>query len=165
MYQKLLDIQKILAQIQREINKLFMNEQTVNGKKLLDFCLKNLGKSFGNQYIDVGCAEEVNSIANIVLGRPVGGGASTWLMGQALKDNTRFRDIAESKLLGGEIVIAITGTGNGRIVGHTGFFLGNGDIGSNDSADGKFKKNYTVKSFKDRYGIYGGFPIKYYRVL
>ena len=155
--------QRLLALLQQ---KRSMNEQTENGKKILDFCLRNLGKSFGNQYIDVGCAEEINSIANIALGKPIGGGTSTWLMGQALKDQARFKEITENKLLGGEVIIAVSGTGNGKLKnGHVTIYLTNNELGGNDSKDGKFKKQYTLKSFYNHYGIDGGFPIKYYRIL
>lgn len=57
------------------------------------------------------------------------------------------------------IIISPTGTGNGSIPGHTGIFLRDGVIASNDSQTGKFLKNYTLDTWKKRYVDKGGFKI------
>lgn len=157
----------LLEQIQLTINKIRMqieNIQTENGKKLLEFCLKNEGKSFGNKYVDVGCVDELNAVANLALGFQIGGGYSTYLLYQALQDKKRFMEV--SRPIGGEIVVSPTGYGNGIIKnGHTGFYVGDNRIMSNDSRDGKLKKNYTLKSWRERFVTQGGFPMRFYRVL
>lgn len=147
--------------------KSMENKQTESGKKILEFCLKGLGKSWGNKYVDVGCVDEINSIANIVLGHEIGGGYSTYLLYYVLNgDKSRFREVTEEKLLGGELIISPSGHGNGKLKnGHCGFFIGNGRIASNDSADGKLKDNYSLASWRIRYVDGGGFPMKFYRII
>ena len=156
---------EILKQIALTIQKLRMQiEQlpTENGKKVLAFCLKNAGKSFGNKYIDLGCAEEVNAVIQLVLGFQIGGGASTYLMYQALKDKKRFLKISQP--IGGDVVISPTGYGNGKISGHVGIYVGD-KIMSNDSKTGKFVKNFTLQSWKNRYVVIGNLPMEYYRII
>ena len=158
---------EILKQIALTIQKLRMQiEQlpTENGKKVLAFCLKNAGKSFGNKYVDVGCAEEVNAVVQLALGVQVGGGASTYLMYQALRDKKRFLEV--SNPIGGDIVISPSGHGNGNLSnGHVGIYIGDNNIMSNDSRNGKFIKNFTLNSWQDRYVVAGGFPMRFYRII
>ena len=159
-------MKEILLRILEQLNIIKLRAPTANGQKVLEFCLKHLDKSFGNQYVDLGCAEEVNAIANYALGFQIGGGVSTRLMYLALQNRKRFLRVPEKYLVGGEIIISPTGYGNGNIAnGHVGLYLGNQLIGSNDSHDGKFKRNYSIRSWKDRYVIAGGFPMEFYRIL
>lgn len=155
----------ILQQIELAIKKIRMqieNIQTENGRKILEFCLKNEGKSFGNNYVEYGCADEVNAVLSLITGFAAGGGASTYLLYQALQDKKRFMEITNP--IGGEVIISPTGYGRSKN-GHTGFYTGDNKIMSNDSKDGKLKKNFTLKSWKEKYVIQGGFPMKFYRVL
>ena len=61
------------------------------------------------------------------------------------------------------IVISPTGTGNGSISGHTGILLTDNVIASNDSATGKFLKNYTLDTWRERYVNKGGMKIYMYK--
>lgn len=70
----------------------------------------------------------------------------------------------------GDIAIAMTGTGiktpherkYGDVRGHI-FIVDEDGWWSNDSYDGKWKKNYTEKTAKYRYEILGGMDIYYFR--
>ena len=159
-------LQKKLALLLDVLYILRMETQTENGRKLLDFCLANRGKSFGNKYVDVGCAEEVNAIANVALGFQIGGSSSTYLMYSALQDTKRFLKVQERQLLGGEIVISPTGYGSGALKnGHTGVYVGDNSIMSNDSSTGLLEVNYKTWSWRDRYVVKGRFPMEFYRIL
>lgn len=149
-----------------ELQKYMATLQTENGKKLLAFCLANEGTSFGNQYVDVGCAEEVNAVMSVALGFQIGGGASTYLMYQALQDKKRFKKSPLTTLVGGEIIISPSGYGNGNLKnGHVGTYVGNGEIMSNNSKTGRLEKTHTLDKWKEKYVIIGGYPMEAYRVL
>lgn len=159
-------MREILLRILEQLHIIKLRAPTLHGQKVLEFCLKNLYKSFGNQYVDVGCAEEVNAVVSRAIGQEIGGGVSTRLMYLALQNYRKFLKVPEKYLIGGEIVISPTGYGNGNLKnGHVGIYLGNQMIGSNDSNDGKFKRNYSLKSWKERYVIVGGFPMEFYKIL
>lgn len=57
----------------------------------------------------------------------------------------------------GDVVVFATGTGNGSMRGHC-FIVDVDGWWSNDSYDGKWKKNYTKGSAMNRYVKQGGFP-------
>ena len=157
-------LQRKLALLLQLLHLIRMDTQTENGKKVLDFCLKNLNRSFGNQYVDTGCAEEVNAVVSMALGFKIGGGASTYLMYRALQDKNRF--VKVMNLLGGEIVISPSGYGSGMLSnGHVGIYLGNDAIGSNDSRTGLCRSNYTIRAWRERYAVIGDVPMEYYRIL
>jgi len=160
----------LLKQISLAIQKIRMqieNIQTENGKKILEFCLKNEGKSFGNKFVELGCVDELLAIYNKFAKDKILNVYSTIILGKLLENSKKFFLITnKTNLLGGEIVISITGTGNGIIKnGHVGFYVGDNRIASNDSGDGKLKRNYTLKSWEERYNIIGGMKVLYYRVL
>ena len=111
---------------------------------------------------ELDCANTVNTLHLRAFGYPIGGGASTYLLYQSLKNSPYFTkvDVAEE----GDIVISPSGYGNGRLRnGHVGIKdMGEG-IMSNDSATGKFQKNYTMDDWRKRYVEIGGYPMDYFR--
>lgn len=65
----------------------------------------------------------------------------------------------------GDIILSVTGTGNGRISnGHTGI-VGKTWIMSNDSRTGAWEANYQLASWKRYYEGKGNFPTLFYRVV
>jgi hypothetical protein len=111
---------------------------------------------------ELGCAETVSTLIGQVLpGFPVITG--TWTLWQRLLSDDRFVLVMTPEP--GDIVISPTGTGNGRMSGHVGIVGEYGRIMSNDSRDGTFDQNYDLETWRQRYGINGGFPIHYYRLI
>lgn len=111
---------------------------------------------------ELGCAESVSRLLNtldeqtpIVLG--------TWTLNDyILKNKNRFEIL--NKAEDGCIVIAVTGTGNGKIKnGHVGFYV-KGRVLSNNSYTGKFDNHYPLEAFVARYYGVGGFTIRFYKV-
>ena len=62
----------------------------------------------------------------------------------------------------GTIILCATGTGNGSFPGHTGTFMNDMTIASNDSRTGRFIKNYDLDTWTRRYVNKGGFQIFLY---
>ena len=113
---------------------------------------------------DVGCAESVNAICRKALGIEVGGDLSTTRMYQALRESSRF--VRVETPLKGDIIISPTGFGNGNLSnGHVGIMGDEGRVMSNTSATGLWTQNYTLESWRERYGKLGGYPVLFYRVL
>jgi len=157
--------QKLLELLQQLLVKLMEAEhnQTENSKKLYLSAFLALGQNWCKNH-DLGCAESVNNVFKRTFGRSIGGGTSTYLMYQALKDTNRF--IKVQNPLPGDVVISPSGYGNKVIPsGHTGI-VGEGEwIMSNDSSTGLFKQNFTHASWNARYKVKGNYPIHYFRVL
>ena len=136
--------------------------------------LGSIGKDMGLDDIPnaVSCAISVNNIVERATGKAIGGGASTYLMRQALKNGAfrfnpwwRFVRVSEENAQPGDILICATGTGNGSIPGHTGIVTDGRRIISNDSRTGKMQNNYSFESWKARYVDIGGFPMEFYRLI
>lgn len=66
----------------------------------------------------------------------------------------------------GDVIISPTGEGgeNGITHGHTGIVMDLPNVASNDSRTGNFMKNYTLKSWSDRWEKKGGYPIYFFRI-
>lgn len=111
---------------------------------------------------ELGCAESVSTILNHLFPDvPVlisTGGLYTFL-----KASSHFVLVGTPEA--GDIIISPTGFGgyNGINNGHTGILDNNGVIMSNNSATGKFLRNYTIESWVARYKVKGGYPVIYFR--
>lgn len=117
---------------------------------------------------ELGCAETVNAIHKREFGFEIGGGLSTALMYKALEVSPYFQRVDQPDK--GDIALSPTGMGNGNLpnghVGIVGDGVGEGRvIMSNDSFKGTFEANYTIKKWKDRYMVKGGYPLLFYRRL
>lgn len=66
----------------------------------------------------------------------------------------------------GDIIISPTSYGNGKVVGHVGILMENDLIASNNSYGvyrGKLTENFTIFSWRKRYGILGALPVFFFR--
>lgn len=136
---------------------------------LYEEAIRCLGRDVSPKENEYGCAESVNTIFMFAFGEPIGGGASTALMYQALQDTKRFKKVLEP--LRGDIVISPTGYSKfkGKKLtiknGHVGIVSDSNEIMSNDSKTSLWKKNYTWITWEKRYQDKGGYPMDFYRVL
>lgn len=64
--------------------------------------------------------------------------------------------------LPGDIIMSPTGSGNGKIRGHTGI-VGNVNIMSNNSKNSLWQDEWNLKKWLNYYQKYGGLSTKYYR--
>lgn len=118
---------------------------------------------------EVGCAEAVSAVlalAGISTGSH--GIAGTASLDAWLASNANFERIGMPEA--GAIIVSATGTGNGSVEGHTGFFgLFNkqypGDWGvlSNDSATGLFMERWSWTRWQAYYKTVGGLNVHIYR--
>lgn len=109
------------------------------------------------------CADNVDKIAKIALGREIGGTGSTYRMYGVLRNDERFCAISEP--CAGCIVISPTGFGKPNTRGHTGIFLDNHLIASNDSRTGIWSANYTLERWRNKYTKEYGIPTYFFMVL
>lgn len=124
-------------------------------KKLLG---ENLSAGTGVPYY-VACAISVNKVHQDAFGFPIGGGASTADLYQALVTSKYFKqvDIATP----GCVVISPTGKGTKQAYphGHVGIQANYG-ICSNDSSTGIFSENYAnIEAWKDQFEEIEGYPV------
>ena len=63
----------------------------------------------------------------------------------------------------GDIIISPTQP-HRPFLGHTGIFLNDREIASNDSDGGTFEQNYTLNRWKGYYSAKGGYPVHIYRL-
>lgn len=111
---------------------------------------------------ELGCADTVNAVYKKAFGKPIGGGASTYWLYDALLKSKDF--IKVDMPLPGDIVISPTGYGNGKLSnGHVGIVGAGGLIMSNDSRNGLFWTNYTIDTWRKRYAGIGGYPVHFFR--
>lgn len=110
---------------------------------------------------EYGCAETACDVMNDAgVGIPVI--LSTYQLYQAMLGRPDF--VKTDQPLPGDLIISPTGYGSGALPnGHVGFVGDNGVVMSNSSADGTFKQNYTLDTWKARYQGLGGYPIFYFR--
>lgn len=112
---------------------------------------------------ELGCAESVWNILNRAFPNNVG-------FPLTVSTIVLFRELSKSPLykrvetpLAGDIIISVTGTGNGRIKhGHTGI-VGKYQVMSNDSNTGKWAANYTLRAWKNYFENLGGMKVYYFR--
>lgn len=109
----------------------------------------------------VGCMEAVSLIL-FKLGIP--GIPDTGIEGTAagldfLARSASFTEVEEYAI--GAILIAATGTGNGKIRGHVGV-CGEFQIMSNNSETGKWDTQWTIDRWLAYYGDYGGIKTRYF---
>lgn len=128
-----------------------------SAKKLLG---QNLSEGTGVPYY-VACAISVNKVHQDAFGFPIGGGASTAELYQALLKSKYFKQV--DMATPGCIVISPTGTGSNSSYphGHVGI-RGLYGICSNDSATGIFSENYTDISWIEQFKVTEGYPVYFF---
>lgn len=143
---------------------------TLNEKKLYDKAKSLIGTSLSPNDPTYGCATSVNQIHRLTFGDEIGGGASTWLLWQALKSRADFEQIPNYEQ--GAIIISPSGTStiSGKYNGHVGIVGKNPSpdgtvyIMSNNSVTGRVDTQLTIKKWRVYYEG-KGFPIYYFRKL
>lgn len=114
---------------------------------------------------ELGCAESVSRIL-VQWGLSPSVVTGTWTLQQELQKNKNFKRISEREVTPGCVIIAATGEGNGKIKnGHVGIVGENLRIWSNNSSTGKWDNHLTVFFFKNHYGLAGGYPVYYYKII
>ncbi len=104
--------------------------------------------------IQTGCAEAVSKVLSEAgVPMPKYGIAGTAELLAWLKASPLFTEINQYEA--GAVIVSATGSGNGKIRGHTGI-LGNLGIMSNESQTGLWKENWDVQSWDNYYVRYGG---------
>ena len=144
----------------------FYNYGTPSGNRLYEEALKSLGKDISpnDKAPDrLACVESVEEVHKNAFGEYIGGGLSTIREKTALDNSIKF--IRVTKPLKGDIILSVTGEGNGKVSnGHIGI-IGDKTVMSNNSNNGLFEEVYTIQSWKDRWETLGGYPVYYYRKL
>lgn len=129
-----------------------------NREILFDAAKSCVGKDMAKTQGALGCAESVNAVHALAFGREIGGTTSTYRLYQAMKVDPTFSRVDSP--LPGDIILSPTGYG--RLPnGHVGI-VGEDIIFSNNSLNGMFEPNYTLFTWKLRFGK-AGFPILFYR--
>lgn len=132
---------------------------STNREKLYDTAYSFLGRDASPRDLaddEFGCAESVNAVYKAAFGKEIGGDLSTLRMYQALLNSPDFVQI-DSPLFGDVIISPTT---YARVpVGHVGI-VGKWQVMSNDSRSGKWEANYTLQSWRLRYGF-----VKYFRCV
>lgn len=154
------DMKRHVSLLQDIINRLMFSLQK---KTLLQVCEESIGIDVTPDDLvpdSVSCAITVSTLLN-KLDPSFPKVAGTWTLWDILEHRTDYERVTVPSPE--TIVISPTGTGNGSISGHTGIILADNVIASNDSATGKFLKNYTLDTWSARYVDKGGFKIYMYK--
>lgn len=112
---------------------------------------------------EVGCVESLWNVINKAFPNKVGFPLvlSTIKLKYYLDNSPLYEKV--TSYLPGDIILNVTGTGNGNVSnGHTGI-TGKFGIMSNDSRTGLWLQNYTYKRWDDNYRIKGGMKTHYFR--
>lgn len=109
----------------------------------------------------VGCMEAASYILDAfdIPGIPVKGIPGTIVGLEFLISSPCFKEVWEYSV--GAVLIAATGTGNGKIRGHVGI-CGINQIMSNNSETGKWDTQWDIKRWLAYYGDYGGIKTRYF---
>lgn len=109
----------------------------------------------------LGCAESVSTLLKaIVPGFPTVTG--TWTLFDVFRARPDFVSVTD--LEPGDIILCVTGMGNGKVPhGHVGVVSEDTKIMSNNSNNGLWEENFTLRSWKDYYVTKGGYPLKAFR--
>lgn len=131
--------------------------------------LYTLSKSLLGQHLSlnnavpwmVGCMEAVSKllVAFNVTGIPAKGIEGTYDGLTFFEHSPQFKEIYT--YTPGAVLIAATGTGNGKIRGHVGI-CGENAIMSNNSETGKWDTQWDIARFTAYYTGYGAIPIRYF---
>lgn len=139
--------------------------EKTKGEKLLDFALTfyNVDPTpLDAQPDDFACVESLTTILRKYLKDfPIM--TYTPLLLKQLQSDIRFKASNEFKV--GNIIISVTKTGNGKIVGHTGILGRNGKILSNASSSGLFTDKYDNMSWIERYSRQGQLALYIFELI
>lgn len=141
------------------------NVATPQGEKIFHYAWKLIGTDASPKDIasdEYGCAESVSTILADLF-PPFQVVTGTYTLFMTLKGVPEFVEV--SSPLAGDIVISPTGFGGrgGILNGHVGIVGQNRIIMSNNSLTGKWDIHYTLDSWRERYQVLGGYPVKFFR--
>lgn len=148
---------------------------TPNATKVYNVAKASLGKHISlNDAVphDVGCAEAISYVLQKagIQDIPSAGIAGTATLYQFLSTNKQFLRLSSPEK--GAIIISPTGSGNGLVEGHTGIlggwslmYWGDYGICSNNSDSGLFLELWSLRRWKQNYGIYGNLPVAYFKCV
>lgn len=111
---------------------------------------------------ELGCAESVSSIVNVML-EDFKIEPATWLLKDQLDVDPRFERVMDAQR--GDIIMSPTFSGNGKVIGHTGIFSSPEEIMSNVSASGTWEHSHTLQKWVDYYRGQGALKIYFYRFV
>lgn len=139
--------------------------EKTNREKLLDFALTFYGTDptpLDLQPDDYACVEVLTTILRKYLKDfPIM--TYTPLFLKQLQSDIRFK--ASNEFKEGNIIISVTKTGNGTVVGHTGILGRNGKILSNASSSGLWTDKYDNISWIERYSRQGQLALYIFELL
>lgn len=109
----------------------------------------------------VGCAEAVSKVLTDfdISGIPHAGIEGTAALAAFLSKSQQFNEIYT--YTPGAVLVAATGSGNGKIRGHTGI-CGHTTIMSNNSETGKWDTQWDIARWEAYYGGFGGIHTRYF---
>lgn len=112
---------------------------------------------------ELGCAETVSDIL-FDAGCDIPSIVSTQILCYFLETSKSWTEVATP--LGGDVIISPTGSSPSKIIthGHTGIVLGDGVIGSNDSATGEFLTHWTIDMWRAHWGA-EQYPVRFFRFI
>lgn len=141
-------------------------QEVSNSQKLYETARSFLNKDASPEDVasdEVGCVDSVTSVLAAHLGTFPKLTSTVDLYASLLKDK-RFQ--SSVRLDVGNVVISVTGTGNGNLDhGHCGIVGENGTIMSNDSRDGIWRTNYSINSWIQKFRTQGGMKVRSFRLV
>lgn len=157
-----IQILKKLVELYKQLIKLMQN------KSWLDIVKSEIGNDFTPDNIVpdmVSCAFSLSTLLNRYDSRiPIIYGTHE-LNDFMAKHTELFERVPDPVVIeAGDIVISPTGTGKLKN-GHTGVYIDNTRIVSNDSETGLWSQNWSRSSWHNYFYDYGQMPIKIYRLL
>lgn len=163
LMEMLLDLYKKVAYLLSK--KKIMTKQ----QKLLELSNSKIGTDFTPDWAvsdEVSCAYAVTTLLQEIDPEiPI----MTWTpaFDRYMENSDKFERIPEpvGQIPAGSIVISPTNSGNGLIRGHTGIYMDNYWIASNNSYTGLWEKGYNRDTWRKRYYYKGGMPIRIYKLL
>lgn len=141
------------------------NQATPQGEQLYALAYSSIGTDTSPLDLApdaLGCAESVSTMLSklfppfqVILG--------TYGLFLALQGAPEFVEVTSP--IRGDIIVSPTGLGgqNGITNGHVGIVGNNNLVMSNNSTTGLWDVHYTLDSWRQRYQVLGGYPVKFFR--
>jgi hypothetical protein len=138
--------------------------ETTNTEKLYDLSKSLLGTRLGRDKSIPWMVNCANACTDVLIrvgvkGLPPKGIAGTASLLSFLEDSPEFSEVLV--YTPGAVIIAATGTGNGKARGHTGI-CGNHVIMSNNSESGFWDDQWNWTRWHDYYTVYAGIPTRFF---
>lgn len=161
-----LNLLKQILRLYQQLKVLLLKKKTMSEGHILYRTSKQcLGKDMAIIHDSLGCAEALNAVVELAIGKSIGGGPSTWLLNEALKKDKRFKQVLTPEK--GDIIISATGCGNTAKIkhGHVGIMSDDNKIMSNNSDTGLWTEHWTWSNWIARYKHVGEYSVDYYRLI